>query len=159
MLVAKIDDRMVDQQIQVVGVEQAQVLRVQKQNYTLLSPMAGIVLRVPARVGELAAPGRVLVTVGRLDRLKMTIYVREADLGRVAVGQRLTITADPFPGQSFEGTVTSINQRAEFTPRNVQTRTDRLNLVFGVQATVDNPDGALKPGMPVDARFEPEAAP
>jgi HlyD family secretion protein len=51
--------------------------------------------------------------------------------------------------------VTSTNPRAEFTPRNVQTQRDRLNLVFGVQVRVDNPEMALKPGMPVDARFAP----
>jgi HlyD family secretion protein len=50
--------------------------------------------------------------------------------------------------------VTSINQQAEFTPRNIQTQSDRLNLVFGVQATIANLDHALKPGMPVDARFD-----
>ena len=97
---------------------------------------------------------RVLLAVSDLSSLKLTLYVRLADLGGVSVGQRLTVTADPYPGRTFEGTVTSINQEAEFTPRNVQTQSDRLNLVFGVQATVENADGALRPGMPVDARFE-----
>lgn len=82
------------------------------------------------------------------------MYVREADLGRVWVGQQLQVVADSYPEQAFLGIVTSINEQAEFTPRNVQTRSDRLNLVFGVQATVDNVDDALKPGMSVDVTFE-----
>jgi len=85
--------------------------------------------------------------------LKLTLYVREADLARISVGQRLTVTADPFPTMAFRGQVTSINAQAEFTPRNVQTQADRLNLVFGVQAVVTNAGGALKAGMPVDASF------
>ncbi|MGE3855913.1 MAG: efflux RND transporter periplasmic adaptor subunit [Dehalococcoidia bacterium] len=129
----------------------------QAQDFTLLSPLSGVVTRVPAHVGELALPGQVLIAVSDLSTLKLTLYVRLADLGHVAVGQRLVITTDPYPDRTFEGVVTSINQEAEFTPRNVQTESDRLNLVFGVQATVMNADGALKPGMPIDARFEAAA--
>ena len=131
----------------------------QAQDYTLRSPLTGVVTRVPAHPGELALPGQVLLAVSDLSMLRLTLYVRLADLGRVSVGQRLTVTAGPYPGRTFQGVVTSVNQQAEFTPRNVQTQTDRLNLVFGVQATVTNGDGALKAGMPVDARFEPGDGP
>ena len=106
----------------------------------------------------LRLPGKFSVAVARADQLKLTIYVREADLTHVLVGQALTITADPFPGRTFAGKVTSVNTSAEFTPRNVQTQSDRLNLAFGVQATVANPDGDLKAGMPVDVRFDPDSA-
>ena len=116
------------------------------------------ILRLPGRArGELlerfslSAEGRDL---GFEDLAPCGEVLHLADLGHVAAGQRLAITADLYPGRTFEGVVTSINQQAEFTPRNVQTQSDRLNLVFGVQATVENADGALKPGMPVDARFE-----
>ena len=126
----------------------------QLQDYTLRSPIRGVVTRVNAHAGEMALPGQVLLAVADLSTLKLTLYVREEELVRVRIGQRITLTADPYPGRTFAGIVTSINQRAEFTPRNVQTRTDRLNLVFGVQATVTNEDGALKPGMPADATFE-----
>jgi HlyD family secretion protein len=71
----------------------------------------------------------------------------------VQVGQPVSVTADPFPGRTFPGTVSSLNSRAEFTPRNVQTQRDRLNLVFGVNLRVANPDRLLKPGMPVDVVF------
>ena len=77
------------------------------------------------------------------------------DVGQVRVGQAVAVTADPFPDRVFYGVVVSTNQRAEFTPRNVQTQRDRLNLVFGVKIRVDNPQGELKPGMPADATFSP----
>lgn len=153
-VVATIDDRLIRRQMEQADVATRRILDVQRQDYVLRSPIAGIVTRVPARVGETAMPGEILLAIANLDRLKLTVYVREADLARVAVGQRLTLTADPFPNRTFGARVSSINARAEFTPRNVQTQADRLNLVFGVRAIVANADGALKPGMPVDARFE-----
>ena len=103
----------------------------------------------------MVAPAQTVVAVADLTALEMTAYLLERDLGRVRVGQEVAVTADPFPGQSFSGVVTSTKQQAEFTPRNIQTQRDRLNLVFGVKIRVENPDGALKPGMPADATFEP----
>ena len=157
-VIARIDDRAVQLQVRQSADSAArETFQLQAEDYTLRSPLSGVVTRVPAHAGELALPGQVLMAVSDLSTLKLTLYVRLADLGHVAVGQRLAITADPYPGRTFEGTVTSINQQAEFTPRNVQTQSDRLNLVFGVQANVENADGTLKPGMPVDARFETSA--
>jgi HlyD family secretion protein len=109
--------------------------------------------QVPVHEGEVVAAGQMLGAVADLSTLKLTVWVLERDLGKVAVGQVVQITADPFPGHSFGGLVTSINTQAEFTPRNVQTQTDRLNLVFGVNIRVDNVEGLLKAGMPVDAIF------
>lgn len=152
-VVAKLDDRLLQLQMQEADVGTRRQLELQQDNYVLRAPIGGTISRVPSKIGETAMPGQVLVAIAPTDRLKLTLYVREADLSRVSVGQELTVSADPFLGRSFSGQVTSINSQAEFTPRNVQTQTDRLNLVFGVQALVSNPDGALKPGMPVDASF------
>jgi HlyD family secretion protein len=113
------------------------------------------VTRVPAHVGEVASAGQTVAAVADLNALDLTAYVLERDLGQVRVGQEVAVTADPFPGRAFYGVVTSTNQRAEFTPRNIQTQRDRLNLVFGVKIRVDNPNGELKPGMPADATFAP----
>ena len=60
---------------------------------------------------------------------------------------------DSFPGQQFAATVTHIADRAEFTPRNVQTAEGRRSTVFAVRLSIDNPDGQLKPGMPADVDF------
>ena len=155
-LVARLDDRAIQLQIrQAPDIASRLTFELQAQDYVLTSPVSGIVTRVPGRVGEMAFPGQTLLAVADLSTLRLTLFIEEADLARVRVGQRVAVIADPYPARAFEGVVTSINQQAEFTPRNVQTRTDRLNLVFGVQLTVPNPDGALRPGMPVDATFAP----
>lgn len=154
-VLAHLDDRAIQLQLRQAPDSAArETAQLQAQDYTLHAPLTGVVTRVPVHVGELALPGQALLAVSDLSSLKLTLYVRLADLGQVAAGQRLSVTTDVYPGRAFEGIVTSNNQSAEFTPRNVQTQSDRLNLVFGVQATVVNGDGALKPGMPVDARFE-----
>jgi HlyD family secretion protein len=63
------------------------------------------------------------------------------------------VVVDGSPGRSFVGTVSEIAQEAEFTPKNVQTKEQRVKLVFGVKVDVENPDQELKPGMPADARI------
>ena len=151
--VAQLDDSLVQVQMRQASTAQLQQLQIIADRYRLQSPITGVVTQVPMHVGEIIAPGQTAAAVANLDQLKLTAYVLEADLGQVQVGQVVTVTVDPFPGRPFRGVVTSTNQSAEFTPRNIQTPADRLNLVFGVQILVDNPDRALKPGMPADVTF------
>jgi multidrug resistance efflux pump len=154
-VVARLDDSLVRLQIRQSDAATQQQLAIQADKYLLRSPISGVVTRVPVHTGEVAAPGQTVVAVSDLSTLDLMAYVLERDLGQVRVGQVVSVTADPFPGRVFYGVVVSTNQRAEFTPRNVQTQRDRLNLVFGVKIRVDNPDGSLKPGMPADATFAP----
>ncbi len=154
-VLARLDDALIQTQIMQATTAQLQQLQIQADRYQLRAPMAGVVTRVAMHVGEVVTPGATVLAIADLEQLDLTAYVLERDLGAVQVGQQVTITADPFPGRTFSGVVTSTNPRAEFTPRNVQTQADRLNLVFGVNIRVDNPDGALKPGMPVDVAFGP----
>jgi len=160
--IARLDDSLLQLQLRQADVATRQQLEIQAERYHVRSPVAGIVTRVPMHGGEVVAPGQIIAAVADLSKLKLTAYVLERDLGRVQVGQHVAITADPFGAREFDGVVTSTNPRAEFTPRNVQTQRDRLNLVFGVKIRVDNRESALKPGMPADATFSPvpaEAAP
>jgi multidrug resistance efflux pump len=150
---ARLDDSLLQLQLSQADAASRRQLELQADRYVLKAPIGGVVTRVLVRAGEVVSPGQTVAAVSDLSKLKLTLYVLERDLGRVRVGQPVQVTADPFPGRVFDGTVTSINTRAEFTPRNVQTQRDRLNLVFGVKLRVDNPDGALKAGMPVDAVF------
>lgn len=154
-VVARLDDALIQLQIRQADLAARQRLEIQADAYQLRTPIGGVVTRVPMHNGEVVTPGQTVAAVADLTQLKFTAYVLEKDLGGVQVGQVVTVTADPFPDRTFRGVVTSTNPRAEFTPRNVQTRADRLNLVFGVQIRVDNPNGALKPGMPADASFGP----
>jgi multidrug resistance efflux pump len=154
-VMVQLDDSLVRLQFRQGDTTTQQQLAIQTEKYQLRSPISGVVTRAPMHVGDVVGAGQTVVAIADLTALDMTAYVLERDLGRVRVGQEVAITADPFPGRSFYGVVTSTNQRAEFTPRNVQTQRDRLNLVFGVKIRVDNPQGALKPGMPADATFAP----
>lgn len=117
---------------------------------TITSPVNGVVTRRPVEAGELVSPGVTVLTVSELDSVHVMIYVTEKELGRVGLGREAEVTIDSAPGRTFKGRVTYISPEAEFTPKNVQTREDRVKLVFGVKVEVPNPDGLLKPGMPAD---------
>jgi HlyD family secretion protein len=118
---------------------------------TLRSPIDGIVTSRSAHVGEAALAGATLLTVANLDEVTLTIYVPEDELNRVFLGQEVEVKVDSFPGRVFTGTVSYISQRAEFTPKNVQTEEERVSMVFAVKVRVANPEHLLKPGMPADA--------
>ena len=128
-----------------------QTLEVQATKFTLRAPIAGLVLERPVHVGEVALPGAPQMTLGNLDKLTLTVYVPEDQLGQVQLGQAVSVTVDAYPERVFPGTVTFIASKAEFTPKNVQTREERVNMVFAVKVSLPNPDHALKPGMPADA--------
>jgi multidrug resistance efflux pump len=115
------------------------------------APMDGVVLRKNLEPGAIASPGGAIVTLVDPTDLWVRAYIAETDLGRVHVGQTARVTVDAFPGQPFQGRVTEIASSAEFTPRNVQTQKERVNLVFRLKIAIANPDGRLKPGMPADA--------
>ncbi len=113
------------------------------------APRDGVVEDVPFEQGELAAAGAVLVKLIDLREVKATFYLPNAEVGAVRPGAKATVVADAFPGETFEGTVRTVAFEAEFTPRNIQTRTDRDRLVYPVEVTVANRDGKLRDGMPV----------
>jgi HlyD family secretion protein len=119
----------------------------------ITAPMGGVVLNVVAYAGEVAAPGGTLLTLADITEVTLTVYVSEPRIGRVRLGQHADVTVDSFPHRTFEGTVTHIADSAEFTPRNVATAEERVNLVFAVEIAIPNEDGALKPGMPADVTF------
>jgi HlyD family secretion protein len=123
----------------------------EKQDIT--APTGGMVLEVSIREGELAAPGATLLTLGDLDQVTLTVYVPANRLGYVDIGQEVEVYVDSFPDRTFLGDVVAIANEAEFTPRNVQTQEERVNMVFAVEIRIPNPapDYPLKPGLPADA--------
>ena len=128
-----------------------EALEIQKGKFTLEAPISGLVLERPVQMGEVALPGAPLLTLANLDRVTLTIYVPEDQLGQVQLGQPVSVTVDAYPDRTFQGEVVFISSQAEFTPKNVQTREERVNMVFAVKVRLPNPDHALKPGMPADA--------
>jgi HlyD family secretion protein len=129
-------------------------------NCRVVSPLSGTVTSKAVEVGDLATPGAVIVSVSKLDTVKLTIYVSETELPRVKLGAEAEVRIDGGVQKVYPGKVTYISPTAEFTPKNIQTREDRVKLVFGVKIQIPNPDGALKPGLPADATIKvPEAKP
>ncbi len=118
---------------------------------TLTAPMDGIVTSRSSQAGETATAGLPLLTIANLDEVTLVIYIPETRVGQVQPGHEVEVQVDSFPERVFEGVVVNIAGEAEFTPRNVQTQEERVNLVFAVKVRIPNADGVLKPGMPADA--------
>lgn len=136
------------------------VARANVEDTRVLAPFTGTVLRKLVEPGEVVAAGTPLVLFVDLARLHAKVYVPEADLGKVKVGDPARVYTDAFPGRAFDAHVSEVAQHAEFTPRDVHMKDERAKLVFAVKLAIDNPEGILKPGMPVDAliRWRPDAS-
>lgn len=124
----------------------------------IASPLAGVVLSQSVEAGEYVTAGTPVVTVGDLMNAWLRAYVEETDLGRIHLGQKVRVTADTYPEKVYEGRVSFISSQAEFTPKAVQTRKERVKLVYRVKVDVRNPNQELKPGMPADGILEEQAA-
>ena len=109
----------------------------------------GTVDEVLYEVGEVVAPGASLVRVIDLTDLTATFYLPNAELSAATLGGAAHVVADAWPGRTFDGTIDTVANEAEFTPRTVQTRTDRDRLVYPIEIRVPNPERLLRPGMPV----------
>lgn len=117
------------------------------------SPVKGYIEVKNIELGELAVPGAVLFSIIDLGQTYVKAYIPEQYVGRVKVGSEVAVTCDSFPGKTFKGKADFISEEAEFAPRNIQTKEERLKLVYMVKSYLDNADGELKPGMPVDVKI------
>lgn len=116
---------------------------------TIKSPVGGTILETYAEQGELATPGKALFKIVNLDELTLKVYVSGAQLPYVKIGQQVNVFIDKSANenQTLSGTVTWISPEAEFTPKIIQTKEERVKLVYAVKVSVKN-DGTLKIGMP-----------
>ncbi len=117
------------------------------------APIAGTVLRRDVEQGETVFPGSALLAMADLTNLEIHVYVPEPMLGKIKLGQATEVFNDSFPGRPMHGKVSYVSNTAEFTPKNVQTKDERVRLVYKIKVLIPNPDGVLKVGMPVDVRF------
>ena len=124
---------------------------------TIRAPRAGVVERVYYEPGELVLPGAIVARVVDPTRVRVTFYLANADVDRARVGLPAEVRADAYPERAFRGRVRRIGLDAEFTPRNVQTRSDRDRLVFPVEVEVEEHAGRLRAGMPATVTL-PEGA-
>lgn len=119
----------------------------------ITAPISGVVLVKAVEVGELANFGTPIVTLADIRLLKLMVYLNEKDIGKIKLGDVVKVTVDAYPNQTFTGKITHISDKAEFTPKAIQTKDERTTLVFGIKVEIPNPDQKLKPGMPADAAF------
>ena len=119
------------------------------------SPVSGTILETYAEQGELTTAGKALFKIADISELELKVYVSGAQLPHVKLGQQLDVLVDKnsTENQHFSGTITWISSEAEFTPKIIQTKEERVKLVYAVKVTVKN-DGTLKIGMPGEVRWQ-----
>jgi HlyD family secretion protein len=122
----------------------------------IASPVDGILTERLVEPGELVARQGALAMITDLRDARLLTYVPETDLGRIQLGQKVEVVTDD--GQKRGGTLAFISPKAEFTPKNVQTRDERVKLVYKIKIRLANEDGLFKPGMPAEARIPVKTA-
>jgi len=133
--------------------DQAQVAlkmaRLQVSYTTVTSPIDGVVASIASKAGENAVPGSTLAIVSNPTSLTVTIFVPESEIGQVKIGQQGTLTTDSV-AKTYHGEVVFIATQAEFTPASIETKDQRVKLVYQVKLRITDADASLKPGMPAD---------
>ena len=137
-----------------VAAADAQIATLEKAvaDATIVAPVSGVVTTTIADEGELVQPRAPILVITDLDHAWANVYVDEPVVPRLRVGDAATVFTDAG-GPGAKGTISYISERAEFTPRNVQTADDRSKLVYRVKVALDNSSGTFKAGMPVEAEI------
>jgi len=124
------------------------------QETRIYAPSDGTILSRPVEEGEVINPGAPLYVMVNMHKLYVKVYIPEQEIGKIKLNTEARVYTDagfgPGREQYFKARVTKISEQAEFTPKNIETKEERIKLVFGVEISVDNPQGLLKPGMPAD---------
>jgi len=122
----------------------------------VVAPADAVVEVLDVRPGDLVAPNSPIATLLETDQVYIRIYVPETQIGRVRIGQTASMRVDSFPNEQFPAKVVQINQQAEFLPRNVQTREERVHQVLGVKLTIGESQGRIRAGMAADITLNTE---
>jgi len=120
----------------------------------VLAPSEATVEVLDVRPGDLIAPNTPVATLLEKDQVYVRIYIPETEIGRVRVGEKAEVRVDSFPKEVFDGVVEQINQEAEFLPRNVETRNERVHEVFGVKIRINDTSGRVLAGMASDVKLK-----
>jgi HlyD family secretion protein len=139
-------DALLDVARQRVGLARVQVGKAE-----IRSPIAGVILVKAIEAGEFAAPGKPVAVLVDLQSLELKVFVPEADIGRIKLGDQARVKTSAFPDRAYRARVSRVDQQAQFTPRDIHMPEERTRMVFGVTLDLANPTGELKPGMPADA--------
>ncbi|MGC1906053.1 MAG: efflux RND transporter periplasmic adaptor subunit [Candidatus Acidiferrum sp.] len=120
----------------------------------VVAPSDATVEVLDVRPGDLIAPNTPVATLLERDQIYIRIYIPETEIGHVTLGQKAEVRVDSFSKTVFDGVVEQINQQAEFLPRNVQTREERVHQVFGVKVRIDDPSNRVRAGMAADVKLK-----
>ena len=139
---------------------QAEFLRIQVDKARIYAPLDATVLAKGIEVGELAEPGRNIAVLVDMNDLELKVYLPEAVIGNIKLNDPARVRVSAFPDRYFDARVKRVEQRAQFTPRDINMPEERVRMVFGVVLALNNPEGYLKPGMPADTwiRWDPARA-
>ena len=124
----------------------------------LLSPVDGMISVRLAEAGEVVGAGSPVLRIAATARPWVRAYLPESQLSQVKLGQAVEVRVDGLPDAVFPGRLSYISPKAEFTPKTVETRELRVDLVYRIKVTLDNPQGQLKQGMPADVSLQPAAS-
>jgi multidrug resistance efflux pump len=120
----------------------------------VVAPSDATVEVLDVRPGDLIAPNTPVATLLERDQIYIRIYIPETEIGHVTLGQKAEVRVDSFAKTVFDGVVEQINQQAEFLPRNVQTREERVHQVFGVKVRINDPSNRVRAGMAADVKLK-----
>lgn len=129
---------------------QIELIESQLQDAKITSPIQGTVIEKYIEQGEMARPGGPVISLADLQNMWIKIYFKEPELGKIKLNGKVDIQISSYPDRTFAGRISWISPKAEFTPKNVQTKDARADLVYAVKIEVKNPEGILKIGMPAD---------
>jgi len=113
-----------------------------------IAPISGVVTEKYVEEGELLAPGKPIAKISDLSSLWVKVYLPTGDFAHIKIGDQATVDTEAG-GEKYRGIVIWTSEEAEFTPKNVETKESRANLVYAVKVRIKNTDGRLKIGMPV----------
>lgn len=135
-------------------VAQLELIESQLRDTKIAAPITGTIIEKYVEQGEIAKPGGPIVSMADLQKMWIKVFFKEPALGRIKLNGPAEIRISSYPDRSFPGRVSWISPRAEFTPKTVQTKEARSDLVYAVKIEVPNPDGVLKIGMPADVTIK-----
>lgn len=134
--------------------EGVKLAKLQLEKTKIKSKVEGILLIKSVEQGELVGQGSSIATLADLSKIWLRVYIPENQINLIKLGQDVEIKTDSFKDKVFKGKIIQISSKAEFTPKNVQTKEERVNQVFGVKILVPNPNLTLKAGVPADVEIK-----
>lgn len=151
MHISELENQLASARIQAEQAEKELIHAQSELEKTIIrSPLDGVLSSVFFEKGEFTAAGKPAIEVYDESAAQIQVYVSEKDIGHIRIGQEARLYADSHADEVFGGKVVQIGSEAEFTPKNIQTKAERVNTVFRVRIEAEDSGGVIKPGMPVD---------